>query len=65
MTVALHIVLAPEYRIEQVGLGWELQVWGFRDWHTLFEAPTMTLCEKAYMLHQEGWETLPDWEELE
>lgn len=62
---ALHIQLAPEYQIVQAGLGWELQVWGWKKWVTLFEAPTLALCEKAYELVQEGWSVLPDWEEIE
>lgn len=64
---ALHITLAPDYRIVEEGLGWELQyqepVRGF--WVCLFEAPTLALCEKAYLIHNEGEPIPASWEELE
>ena len=63
----LHIRLAPDYDIREAGLGYELVYMDpvMHEWHTIYEAPEILHCEKAYVLHQEGWDVLPDWEELE
>ncbi len=61
----LHIRLAPDYDIREAGLGYELVYMDpvMHEWHVLWEGPSMVQCEKAYLLVEEGWSKLPEWDD--